>query len=111
LQYAIGAYLGVLGRLALLWFVVGLSAALRRPGTRPALLPTVALASGTAIVGGILLAGGQAAVIRVGEGLDPQVARFAFDLGSVTFANAWAALGSRSVASGWAMLTGRAQPA
>jgi hypothetical protein len=109
--FAVGCYLEVLGLLALLWFVCGLSAALRRPAAQPGWLPTVVLASGTAAVGAVLLGAGQAAGFRAGDGLDPQLARFAFDLGSITFANAWVALGSLSIASGWAILAGRAQPA
>src|SRR5690349_22688431 len=38
---AVGSYLLVLGLCALLWFVCGLAAALRRPGGRPEWLPTV----------------------------------------------------------------------
>ncbi len=101
----------MLGLLALLWFVCGLSAALRRPATHSEWLPTVVLASGAVAVGAVLLGAGQAAVSRIDEGLDPQLARFAFDLGSITFANVWVALGSFSIASGWAILATRAEPA
>jgi hypothetical protein len=45
-----------------------------------------------------------------GEGLNPQIARLAFDIGKLTFANAWVALGSLSIASGWAVLATRAEP-
>jgi hypothetical protein len=109
--HPVGSYLMVLGLLALLWFVCGLSAALRRPATRSEWLPTVMLASGAVAVGAVLLGTGQAAVSRIDEGLDPQLARFAFDLGSITFANVWVAFGSFSIASGWAILATRAEPA
>jgi hypothetical protein len=67
-------------------------------------------ASGTAAVAALLFGAPQAAANRGGDGLDPQVAQFAFDLGDVTFANMWVALGSLSLASGWAILAGREGP-
>ena len=109
-RYAIGAYLLVLALLALLWFVCGLATSLRRRLTGREWLPAVVLASGAVIVGAVLLGAGQAAAFRADAGLDPQVARFAFDVSSVTFANTWVAFGSLCVASGWAILAGRAQP-
>ena len=107
--HAVGSLM-VLGLLALLWFVCGLSAALRRPATRSEWLPTVMLASGAVAVGAVMLGTGQAAMSRIDEGLDPQLARFAFDLGSITFVNMWVALGSFSVASGCAILDTRPAP-
>jgi len=107
---ATGGFLLVFGLCALLWFVCGLSAALRRPGAHPEWLPAVVLVSGTAAVAALLVGAPQAAGFRGGDGLDPQVAQFAFDLGSITFANLWVALGSLSLASGWAILAGRGAP-
>lgn len=107
---AAGGFLFVFGLCALLWFVCGLSAALRRPGARPEWLSTVVLVSGTAAVAALLVGAPQAAAFRGGDGLDAQVAQFAFDLTSVTFANIWVALGSLSLASGWAILAGRPEP-
>ena len=107
---AVGSCLQALGLLALLWFVCGLTAALRRRAPRHEWLPTVVLASGTAAIGCLLVGSWQAAMFRVGEGLDPELARFAFDIGNLTFANAWVALGSLGIASGWALLASRAEP-
>jgi hypothetical protein len=107
---AAGGFLLAFGLCALLWFVCGLSAALRRSGARPEWLPTVVLVSGTAAVAAMLFGAPQAAGYRGGDGLDTQVATFAFDLGNVTFANMWVALGSLSLASGWAILAGRGKP-
>ena len=107
---AAGGFLLAFGLCALLWFVCGLSAALRRFGTRPEWLPTVVLASGTAALATMLTGAPQAAAFRVGDGPDAQVAKFAFDLGNITFANMWVALGSLGLASGWAILAGRAAP-
>ena len=107
---AAGGFLLAFGLCALLWFVCGLSAALRRSGTRPEWLPTVVLVSGTAAVAAMLFGAPQASAFRGGDGLDTQVAEFAFDLGNITFANMWVALGSLSLASGWAILAGRREP-
>jgi hypothetical protein len=107
---ALGSYLLVLGLCALLWFVCGLSAALRRPGQRPEWLPTVVVVSGTAAVAALLLGATQASGLHGHDGLDIQVAQFAYDLGNITFANAWVALGSLGLASGWAILAGRGEP-
>jgi hypothetical protein len=107
---AVGGFLLAFGLCTLLWFVGGLSAALRRHGARPEWLPTVVLVSGTAAVATILTGAPQAAAFRGGDALDAQVAQFAFDLGNITFANMWVALGSLSLASGWAILSGRGEP-
>ena len=104
---AAGGFLLAFGLCALLWFVCGLSAALRRSGARPEWLPTVVLVSGTTAVAAMLVGAPQASAFRGGDGLDTQVAEFAFDLGNITFANMWVALGSLSLASGWAILAGR----
>lgn len=107
---AVGGYLFAFGLCALLWFVSGLSAALRRLDARPEWLPTVVLVSGVAAVAPLLAGAPQASAFRGSDGLDAQVAQFAFDLGSMTFANMWVALGSLSLASGWAILAGRGLP-
>jgi hypothetical protein len=107
---AVGSYLLVLGLCALLWFVCGLSAALRRPNAGPEWLPTVVVASGTAAVAALLLGATQAGGLHGRDGLDIQVAQFAYDLGNITFANAWVALGSLGLASGWAILADRGEP-
>src|SRR5215207_4201223 len=108
---AVGGFLLAFGLGAWLWFVCGLAAALRRPGARPEWLPTVVLVSGTAAVAVMLTGATQASAYRGGDGLDPQVAQFAFDLTSVTLANMWVALGSFGLATGWAILAGRREPA
>jgi len=108
---AVGGFLLAFGLVAWLWFVCGLAAAVRRPGARPDLLSTVVLVSGTAAVAVMLNGAPQASEYRGGDGLDPQVAQFAFDLTSVTLANMWVALGSLGLATGWAILAGRREPA
>jgi hypothetical protein len=108
--FSIGSYLSVLGLIALLWFVCGMYAQLRADADRHEWLPTVALASGVAMVGSTLPQVWQVAVSRVGEGLEPQLGRLAFDMDNLRFANAWVALGSFAVAAGWAMLPSRSTP-
>jgi hypothetical protein len=76
------------------WFVCGLAIALRRPGARSEFLPTVVLVSGTAAVAVMLTGATQASAYRGGDGLDPRVATFAFDLTGITLATMWVALGS-----------------
>jgi hypothetical protein len=108
--FSAGAYLEQLGLVALLWFICGVYAALRGDSKQPNWLPTVALASGTAMVGSLLLGAWQLAPFRISEGLDPQLGRFAFDMANLGFANAWVALGSFAVATGWAILSSRSLP-
>jgi hypothetical protein len=45
--------------------------------------PTVAIASGVAVVGGIPLGAWQLAAFRVSEGLEAQLGRFPFDMGNL----------------------------
>jgi hypothetical protein len=108
--YSIGSYLVVLGLVAFLWFICGVHAAVRGHGGEREWLPTVALASGVTAVGATLLDAWQLAVFRVSEGLDPQLGRFAFDMGNLGFASAWVALGSFAIAVGWAALSSRSLP-
>lgn len=107
---ALGSFLAILGLFALLWFICGMYAALRHRADREAWLPTVALASGAAMVGSTLLDPGGLVVPRVDEGLDPQLARLAFDWSSLAFANSWLALGSFAIATGGAILSTRGAP-
>jgi hypothetical protein len=44
----------------------------------------------------------QLVAFRVSVGLDPQLARFAFDVGNLAFANAWVAMSSFPIAASWA---------
>jgi hypothetical protein len=41
---------------------------------------------------------------RVPDGVDPQIARYAFDMGNLGFANAWVALAGFLAAAGWIMV-------
>ena len=108
--FSIGSYMSVLGMVAFLWFICGVYTTVRGDGSQREWLPTVALASGVAAVGATLLDAWQLAVFRASDGLDPQLSRFAFDMGNLAFAGAWVALGSFAIAVGWAALSSRSLP-
>jgi hypothetical protein len=98
--FAAGSYLSVLSVLTVLWFFGGLYALLREDWRAPvALVCGVAYATGAGV-------GWELAAFRTREGIDPQLARLAFDLGNLSFAAAWVALGGFTLAVGWSMLTG-----
>jgi hypothetical protein len=96
--FAAGSYLSVLSVLALLWFLGG-TYALFRPDWRA----PIALACGILYATGAG-AGWDLAVYRVPEGVDPQLSRFAFDLGNLSFASGWVALGGFAIATGWLLI-------
>lgn len=108
--YAVGSYLGVLAAVVLLWFVAGMHALLRDAEGDPPWRSTAALLAGLVYVAGILGGGWDLAVFRMEEGVDPQLARFAYDMGNLGFASSWVALGSFALAAGWVILSSRSMP-
>jgi hypothetical protein len=104
LLFEVGTYLQGLALLAFLWFVGGLWALLRELEERPAWRSAVVLASGLVFVAR-LSGGWELAMHRLDEGLDPDIALLAFDLGNLGFANAWLPLGSMLIAT--ALVIGR----
>ena len=99
--FAIGSYVSALSTVPFLWFVAVLWVELREAEGGAALLSMVAFASGIVAGVGYLGSGDWAlAVLRIEEGLDPQVARLSFDAGNFAFANLWIALGSMVLAAG-----------
>ncbi|TDO47923.1 uncharacterized protein DUF4386 [Kribbella sp. VKM Ac-2527] len=109
--YAAGSYLSLLALMTMAWFVAGLSAVLRQAEGDPAWRSAVALASGIVFVALVMTGGWQVGQFRLDDGLDPQLARFAFDLGNLGFANSWIALGSFMLAAGWIIVDSRSLPA
>jgi hypothetical protein len=109
--FAVGSYLGLLAVTAMAWFVAGLSAVLRQAEGDPAWRSAVALASGIIFVALVMTGGWQIGQFRLDDGLDPQLAQFAFDLGNLGFANSWIALGSFMLAAGWIIVDSRSLPA
>jgi len=95
-----GSFVATLGLVALLWFTVGLSAILKRVEGDPPWRSSLAAASGVVFVA-VLLAGDWEAAAYRAEEISPQVAQYAFDVGNVSFANGWVALGSFGICAGW----------
>lgn len=96
---AASSFLTSVGLIALLWFGIGLALLLRpfdgEPPWRSAFL---AGAGVVAVVSG-QIASWDAAVYR-SDDLDPQIARYAFDLGNLSFANGWVATGALAICAG-----------
>ncbi|WP_433157772.1 hypothetical protein [Kribbella sp. CA-247076] len=109
--YPIGSFLGLVAVLALLWFFAGFWAVLRSAEGMPAWRSAAALGSGLVFVVLVMRPGWDLAGIRADEGLDPQVARLAYDDGNLGFASAWLALASFLLAAGWIILSSRVLPA
>lgn len=97
----IGGYLSVLSLVAFLWFLGGLWEELRAAEGDRGGLPIIAVGSGLLAAAALSRPGGwPLAIFRIGEGLDPQIARLLFDEGNLNFANLWVALGSMLLAAG-----------
>ena|GEM_PF-959421 len=94
----------VVGLVAFLWFAISLALLLRRVEGDPPWRSAIAAASGLLLVALILVGTWEAAILRVDD-IDPQVARYAFDLGNATFANAWVPLGSFAATAGWVIIS------
>ena len=97
----IGGYLSVLSAIPFIWFTAALWDELRNLEGGGAWLSAVALGSSLVTAAALLDPGGWGpAVFRVGEGLDPGLARALFDEGNLNFANFWIALASMLLAAG-----------
>lgn len=108
--FTVGAYLSVLALVTFLWFLSGLWVVLREAEGGTAWRSMVAFASGLVFVAFVTNGGWQLAAFRAAEGLDAQLARFAFDMGNLGFASSWVALASLLIASGWIMVASRSLP-
>lgn len=104
--FAVGTYLNIVAVVVFLWFAGGVYRVLGDDWRGP-----IALMSAVLGVAPVLAGGWELAVSRVPEGVDPQIARLAFDMGNLSFASGWVALGSFAVAVGWSALASRALPA
>lgn len=99
--FPLGGYLSMLSVVAFLWFLGALWDELRRAEAGSGWLSVIAVGSGLVAAATLTSSGGwPLAVFRVGEGLDPQIARLLFDQGNLNFANLWVSLGSMVLASG-----------
>jgi hypothetical protein len=107
---AAGSFVGLLAVLAIAWFLAGVWAVLRQAEGDPAFRSTAALTSGVIFLALVMSPGWELASFRTGDGVEPQLARLAFDAGNLGFANSWLALGSFLLAAGWIFLTARSLP-
>lgn len=106
---AASSFLTAIGLIAMLWFAIGLAMLLRRyDGEIPWRTAFLASAGVVSVVSG-QIAGWDAAAFR-SQDIDPQVARYAFDLGNLSFANSWVATGAVSICAGMIFLTAKNLP-
>ncbi len=108
--YPIGAFLGLIAVMALACFLSAVWVILREAEGAPAWRSTFALISGIAFVALLKSPGWDLAGFRIDDGVDPQIARYAFDMGNLGFANAWVAMAGFLFAAGWIDLETRVSP-
>jgi hypothetical protein len=91
----IGGYLSLFSLVLFLWFLGMLWDELRTAEGGNGWLSLIAVGSGLITVATLFSSNGwPLAIFRIGEGLDPELARFLFDEGNIAFANIWVSLGS-----------------
>jgi hypothetical protein len=106
---AISSFATAVGLIAMLWFTLGLALLLRRyEGELPWRSVFLAGAGVVSVVPG-QIASWDAAVYRADD-IDPQVARYAFDLGNLSFANGWVSAGAVGICAGLVVLGNRDLP-
>lgn len=103
---SIGSFASTLGVITFLWFALGLASLLRTVESQPPWRSTIAAGSAAVFVAVALGGSWTAATLRAGS-LDPDIGRYAFDLGNASFANSWVALGSFAICSGAAITSTR----
>lgn len=90
--YPIGTFLALIAVLALACFVSTLWVVLREVEERPAWRSAFAFVAGIMFVVLLMSPGWELAGFRVDDGVEPQIARYAYDMGNLGFANAWVAM-------------------
>jgi hypothetical protein len=105
----LGSAVMTLGIVALLVFLTTVAVLLHSAGTELSWRPAVVAACAAAF-GGIVLTSSTQAAARQASDVSPGLARFAFDQGNLSFANAWVVLGVAAVCSGWEAARTRALP-
>ena len=106
---AVSSFATSVGLIAMLWFTLGLALLLRRyEGELPWRSVFLAGAGVVSVVSG-QIASWDAAVFR-SDDIDPQVARYAFDLGDLSFANGWVAAGAVGICAGLIVIGNRDLP-
>jgi len=102
--YAAGSFVGLVAILALAWFLAGVATVLREVEGSPSWRSTAALTSGIAAVALLMSPGWDLAAFRIDDGGEPQLARYAFDMGNLGFADSWVALAGFLFGAGWIFL-------
>lgn len=97
------------GLIAMLWFSLGLALLLRRYDGPLAWRSAFLAGAGVVSVVSGQIASWDAAAYR-SDDIDPQVARYAFDLGNLSFANSWVATGAVAVCAGAIIVSARTLP-
>ena len=106
---AFSSFATAIGLIAMLWFALGLALLLRRyEGELPWRSVFLAGAGVVSVVSG-QIASWDAAVYR-SDDIDPEVARYAYDLGNLSFANSWVAAGAVGICTGLIVLGTRELP-
>ncbi len=106
---AASSFLTGVGLIAMLWFTLGLALLLRPyDGELPWRSAFLAGAGVVSVVTG-QIASWDAAAFR-SDSIDPQVARYAFDLGNISFANGWVATGAVAICAGLIILSAAELP-
>jgi uncharacterized membrane protein len=106
---AFSSFATAVGLIAMLWFALGLALLLLRyDGPLPWRATFLAGAGVVSVVSG-QIASWDAAALR-SDDIDPQVARYAFDLGNLSFANSWVATGAVSLCAGLIIVSARSLP-
>jgi uncharacterized membrane protein len=106
---AFSSFATAVGLIAMLWFALGLALLLRQyDGPLPWRSTFLAGAGVISVVSG-QIASWDAAAYRSRD-IDPQVARYAFDLGNLSFANSWVATGAISLCAGLIIVSARSLP-
>ncbi len=106
---AFSSFATAVGLIAMLWFSIGLALLLRRYDGEPPWRSAFLAGAGTISVVSGQIASWDAAAYRSAD-IDPQVARYAFDLGNLSFANSWVATGAVALCAGLIMVSARDLP-
>ena len=106
---ALSSFLTAVGLIAMLWFTIGLALLLRRYDGDPPWRSAFLAGAGVVSVVSGQIASWDAAAFR-SQDIDPQVARYAFDLGNLSFANGWVATGAVSICAGMIFLSAKDLP-
>jgi hypothetical protein len=106
---ALSSFLTAVGLIAMLWFAIGLALLLRRYDGDPPWRSAFLAGAGVVSVVSGQIASWDAAAFR-SQDIDPQVARYAFDLGNLSFANGWVATGAVSICAGMIFLSAKDLP-